>query len=77
MPPPGAEVEHGLALVQLGDRGRVAAAEAGQLGRLGQCVAIVGVVQAGAEELALLVGDHRGVAATRRLAVLAASAAFA
>ena len=29
MPPPGAEVEHGLAGVELGDRGRVAAAQRG------------------------------------------------
>ena len=53
-----AEVEHGLALVQLGDRGRVAAAEGGQLGRVGQRVAVLGVVEAGAEHLALLVGDR-------------------
>ncbi len=30
----GAEVEHGLALVELGDRGRVAAAERGELRRV-------------------------------------------
>ena len=67
-PAAGAEVEHGLALVQLGDRGRVAAAEAGQLGGLGQGVTVVGAVEAGAEQLALLVGDHGRVAAARRLA---------
>ena len=53
-----AEVEDRLALVQVGDRGRVAAAEAGELGRLGQGVAVVGVVEAGAEQLPLFVGDH-------------------
>ena len=36
----GAQVEDGLALVQLGDGGRVAAAERGQLRRLGQGVAL-------------------------------------
>ena len=43
----GAEVEDGLALVQLGDRGRVAAAERGELGGVGQGVAVVGAVEAG------------------------------
>ena len=37
-----AEVEHRLALVQLRDRGRVAAAERGELGRVGQRVALLG-----------------------------------
>ena len=54
--------------MQLGDRGRVAAAEAGQLGGFGQCVTIVWAVQAGAEQLTLLVGDHGRVTTTRGLA---------
>ena len=46
----GAEVEHGLALVQLGDRGRVAAAERGERRRVGQLVAVAVGVEAGAED---------------------------
>ena len=41
-----AEVEHRLALLRLGDRGRVAAAERGQRSRLGDLAALVHVVEA-------------------------------
>ena len=41
----GAEVEHRLALVQVGDRGRVAAAERCERRRLRQLAALLGVVQ--------------------------------
>ena len=68
-PAAGAEVEDRLALVQLGDRGRVAAAEAGQLGCLGQDVAITRVVETGAEQLALFLGDPGRVAAAARRAL--------
>ena len=44
-----AEVEHRLALVQVGDRGRVAAAERGERRRLGQLAALLGVVERLAE----------------------------
>ena len=57
----GAEVEHGLALVQVGHRGRDAAAERGQQRGVGQLVLLAVGVEAGAEELGLLVGDHCGV----------------
>ena len=63
MPPPEPRSRTVSPSCSVGDRGRVAAAEAGQLGGLGQGVAVVGVVEAGAEELALLVGDHGRVAA--------------
>ena len=44
-----AEVEHGLALAQLRDRGRVAAAERRERRRLRQLAALLGVVQRLAE----------------------------
>ena len=72
-----AEVEDRLALVQVGDRGRVAAAERRELRRVGQRVALVVVVEPGAEGLALLVGDHGGVAAAAAAPSLAATAAAA
>ena len=53
----GAEVEHGLARVQVGHRGRVAAAQRGEHGGVGQLVALAVVVEAGAEQRRLLVGD--------------------
>ena len=56
-----AEVEHRLALLELGDRERVAAAQRGQQRGVGQLAAFVGRVQRGAELLGLLVGDERGV----------------
>ena len=59
----GTEVEHRLALVQVGHGGRVAAPERGEQGGVGQLVALAVGVQAGAEQLGLLVGDHRGVRA--------------
>ena len=68
-----AEVKHGLALVQLGDRDRVAAAQRGQHGRFRQRVARVGLIQGGPEVVALLLGDDRtlGAATGRRRDVLA------
>src|SRR5829696_3183448 len=65
---PGPEVENRLALMQIGDCGRVAAAERSQVGRVGQRLTIGVVVETGAERLALLVGDHGGVAAAARSA---------
>ena len=62
-PAAGAQVEHRLALVELGDSGRVATAEARELRRLRQRGAIVEVVETGAEQPSLLVGDHRRVTA--------------
>ena len=63
------EVEDGLAFLELRDRGRIAAAERRELGGLGQRLAIVARVEARAEDVALLVGDHgRLAAATGRIA---------
>ena len=47
-----AEVENGLALVELGHRGRVAAAERGELGGVGKRVLVADLVEPGAERLA-------------------------
>ena len=60
-----AEVEHGLALVQLGDRGRVAAAERRQHRRIGELAALLGVVERLAElrRVALAVSAARTAAA--------------
>src|SRR5439155_13033393 len=44
-----AQVEHGLALVQVSDRGRVAASEAREHGRLRELLALQRVVQRRAE----------------------------
>ena len=63
-PAAGPQIQDGLTLMQRCDRGRVPAAEARQLGCLGQGVAVVGVIEARAEELLLFMRDHRGVAAT-------------
>jgi hypothetical protein len=60
---PGAEVEHGHAVAQLGHRGRVAAAERGLEGAGGHLVALAGGVEAGAEPLGLLAGDGGDVGA--------------
>ena len=49
-PAAGAEVEHGLALVQVGDRGRVAAAERGEGCGLRQLPALLGVVESFTEQ---------------------------
>src|SRR3989304_3303231 len=57
--PAGAEVEDALALVQLGDRDGVAAAEAGQARRLGQRVG-VRVVETGPQGLPLVAAAGRG-----------------
>ncbi len=68
MPPPEPKIKDRLALVQLGDRGRVPAAQRREDSRVGQLTALLGGVQAGAELLALLIGDHRRLrSATRRL----------
>ena len=62
----GAEVEHGLPLVQVGDRGRVAAAERGERGRLGQLTALLRVVERLAEEVALAAAAGAAPAAAAR-----------
>ena len=49
MPPPGSEVEHDVALVQLGHRGRIATTEARKGGRVGKVTALVARVQRLAE----------------------------
>ena len=68
MPPPEPRSSTVSPVVQLGDRGRVAAAERREHGGVGQLTALLGGVQRGAELLALLVGDHRGLrSAARRL----------
>ena len=61
-PAAGAEVEHRLALVQLGDRGRVAAAERREHGRVRQLAALLGVV----ERLAEVAASALAVAADAR-----------
>ena len=63
-----AEVEDRLALVELGDRGRVAAAERGQLAASGSALAVAVVVERGAEDLRSPVGEDRSAAATSPLA---------
>ena len=65
MPPPEPEVQNGLALVELGYGGGVAAAQAGQQGGVGELVAIQGGVELGAEP-GLLGG--RGTAAAAAVA---------
>ena len=57
----GAEVEHGHAVAQIGHRGRVAAPERREQRCIGQLV-LLRAVEAGAEQLGLLVGDDRAVA---------------
>ena len=52
IPPPEPEIEHDLALVQLGDGGRVAAAERGEHRRVRELAALLGVVERLAEALA-------------------------
>jgi hypothetical protein len=52
--------------VQVGHRGRVAAAERGHDRGVGKLVAFAVGVQAGAEDLGLLVGDHGAVGAAAR-----------
>ena len=52
-PAAGAEVEHRLALAELGDRGRVAAAEAGERCRLGELAPLLGGVERLAERRSL------------------------
>ena len=61
----GTEIEHRLALVQIGDRARVATAKRRELGGLGERLSVVVFIELGAERVALLVGDSGGVAATR------------
>ena len=68
-PAAGAEVEHDLALAQVGDRGRVAAAEAGQGGRLRKLAALLGVVERRAE---VRVGRRAAAAASAAAASLRA-----
>ena len=53
MPPPGPEVEDALALAELGDGDRVAAAEAGEDRGLGQLRLLERGVEAGADRLRL------------------------
>ena len=61
-----AEVEHRLALSQVGDSGRVAATERGERRGLGELAALLGVVERLAElrRVALAVGAARAAAAT-------------
>ena len=74
MPPPEPRSSTVSPVVQVGHRGRVAAAERGEQRGVGQLVALAVGVEAGAEELGLLVGDRprrraaaaRGLAAGRR-----------
>ena len=61
-----AEVEHDLALVQLGDRGRVAAAERGGRGRLGQLAALLVGVEALAEARVSRAAGAAAAAGARR-----------
>ena len=63
-PSTGTEVEHCLTRVELGDRGGVATAERGENCGAGELVAVLGAVEAGAEEVALLGGDDLGVGVT-------------
>ena len=67
-----AEVEHGLALAQVGDRGRVAAAERREHRRVGQLAALLGVVQRLAElrRVALAVGAAGAAPAAAAVAPL-------
>ena len=70
----GAEVEHGLALVEICDSGRVAAPERGQCRRLRQLAALLGVVQRLAEGTLLTV--TAGVSAAAAVVFAPASARF-
>src|SRR5690606_38755148 len=63
----GSKVQHRFSFAQVGYRGWVAASERGQLGRVGQGVAVSVVVEAGTEGVALLVGDHGRLAAAARI----------
>jgi hypothetical protein len=67
------EVEDPLSLVELGDRGRVAAPERGELGRIGKRVAFLGGVEAGAEAGVPAGVGHVRSAAARGLGRPAAS----
>ena len=60
-PAAGAEVEHDVAGAEVDHRERVAAAQRGLQRGVGQLVLLAVGVQARAEQLGLLVGDHRGV----------------
>ena len=76
-PAAGAEVEHGLSRVQIGDRRWVAAPERSEPGGVGQGVAIGGLVEIRSEDVALLGGDHRGVGLPQQLASRSPAAAVA
>ena len=52
-PAAGAEVEHPLALVEVGDRRRIAAAERGQDRSVGKLVPLEGRVEVGADRLGI------------------------
>jgi len=77
MPPPEAEIEHGFARLQLGERGRVAAAERGEHGRFGQGAGLALAVKLGGDRVVAGKVGARSAArsaadATRGLRVLVA-----
>ena len=76
MPAAGPEVEDALALVQLGDRGRVAAAEPGEDRGVGQLRLLERRVEAGADRLRLAGATTAGLRLERGLAYRARTSSW-